>query len=274
MVGDIRAELFKQVRRPAAWLLLAIGVVLSMIFGYVIPYAGYAGGTSGPPDSDRGLPAMLPDAFVGSAIGGMPVFVGALALIFGVLVAGSEYGWETWKTVLAQGSSRLRVYAAKLVTATAGAFVLVLSLFLAAAAASAIVASMESQPLDWPSAVDIARGFGAGLLITTMWTSLGVLLGIALRSVALPIGLGLVWMLAIQNLITGIAAPLLDWVAQAQKGLPGPNAGSLVFSLGAPGDTPGVTGLVGSGQAVLVLTAYLLVFTVLGGWVLRRRDVL
>ena len=274
MWADVRAEVSKQVRRPAAWLLLSLASVLSLTFGYLVPYAGFAGGTSGPPNSDRGLAAMLPDQFVGSAIGGMPVFVGALALIFGVLVTGSEYGWETWKTVLTQSPSRLRVYGAKLVTIGAGVLVLVLTLLAAAGVASAVVASLEDRALDWPPFADVALGAGAGWLITVMWASLGVLMAIAFRSVALPIGLGLVWLLAIQNLLTAIAAPLLDWVAELQKGLPGPNAGSLVASLGAPTGTPGVGELVGSGQATLVLAAYLCAFTMVGGWLLHRRDIL
>ena len=114
----------------------------------------------------------------------------------------------------------------------------------------------------------------AGWLIAAMWPVLGALLGIALRGVALPVGLGLVWLLAVQNLLALIAAPLLDWVAQLQKALPGPNAGSLVAALGAGGDTPGVEALVGGGQAALIVGAYLLVFAAAGGALLRRRDIL
>lgn len=273
VLGNVRAEMTKQVRRPASWLLLGVAALLNLLFAYVIPYAGYTGATSGAPNSDRGLASMLPAQFVGNAIGGMPVFVGALALIFGVLVTGSEYGWETWKTVLAQGPSRLTVYAAKLTSVAAGVFVLVLTQFLLDAAASVVVASVENQPMSWPGVADVALGFGAGWLVTMTWAAFGIVLAVALRGVALPVGLGLVWLLAVQNLLAGIAAPLLDWVAQMQKGLPGPNAGSLVAALGATSDTPGVSELVGSGQAAMVLGAYVLAFCVLGGWLLRRRDI-
>jgi len=273
MLGDLRAELSKQLRRPSSWLLLAVAVVLSLTFGYLIPYAGLSGATSGPPGSDRGLASMLPDAFVGSALGGLPVFVGALALIFGVLVAGSEYGWETWKTVLAQGTSRFAVYGAKLLTMAVGVLVLVLALFAAAAGASALVAVVQDQPPHWPAVTEVLKGLGGGWLITMMWGTLGIALAVVFRSVALPIGLGLVWLLAVQNLLTSIAAPLLAWVAEAQKGLPGPNAGALVAGLGASTNTPGVSQLVGSGQAALVVAGYLLVFGGVGGWLLQRRDI-
>ncbi|CAM3912235.1 ABC transporter permease subunit [Kibdelosporangium persicum] len=270
MWADIRAEITKQVHRPAIWLLLGIAVVQTLTFAYVIPYAGYTGTTEGP--VSRGLTAMLPGQFVSGAIGGLPLFVGALALIFGVLVAGGEYGWETWKTVLSQRPSRVRVYSAKLVTVAAGTAILVLALLAFSASASVVVAALADQPMTWPSIVDIVRGFGAGWLVTMMWGALGMALGIVFRGVALPIGLGLVWMLAIQNLLSSIAAPLLDWVNEVQKGLPGPNAGALVASLIGTGP-PGVDPIVGGTQAGVVIVAYLVAFAVLGGWLLRRRDI-
>jgi ABC-2 type transport system permease protein len=269
--SNIRAEITKQVNRPAIWLLLVIAVVQTLTFAYVIPYAGFTGTASGP--VSRGLAMMLPEQFVASAISGLPLFVGALALILGVLVAGSEYGWETWKTVLAQRPSRVRVYGAKLVTVALGVLIFVVALLVFCAGASVLVAALENQPMTWPGVDEIVTGLGAGWLVTMMWGAGGVVLGIAFRGVAMPIGLGLVWMLAIQNLLSSIAAPLLDWVNTLQKGLPGPNAGAVVAALTGNTGTPGVDAIVGGGQATMVIVAYLVAFSVLGGWLLRRRDV-
>ena len=273
MLDDIRAETLKLVRRPAIWTLLVVALLLSLTFTYLVPYAGYAGGTGGP-TADRGLATMLPGQLVGNSIAGLPVFLGALMLILGVLAVGSEYAWGTWKTVLTQNPSRLRVYAAKLITVCLAALAGVLAVFAVGALASLAVALAEERPVHWPGAAELVAGIGAGWLIAAMWTVLGALLGIALRGVALPVGLGLVWLLAVQNLLTLIAAPLLESVAQVQKALPGPNAGSVAAALGAGADTPGVEALVSGGQAVLVVGAYLLVFAALGGFLLRRRDIL
>ncbi|MEV0810541.1 ABC transporter permease subunit [Micromonospora sp. NPDC050200] len=272
MSRSAHAELVKIVRRPASWLLLAITLVLSVVFTYLFPYASYAGGTGGP-NTDRTLPMLLPDHLVGNSLGGLPVFLGAIVLILGVLVVGGEYGWGTWKTVLSQGPSRLEVYAGKLLALAASALVVVLCVFALGAASSALIAVAESQPVRWPPVGDVLTGIGAGWLVATMWAMLGAVLAVALRAVALPVGLGLVWMLAVQNLLAAIAAPLLDWVAQVQKGLPGPNAGSLAAALGAPVDTPGVASAVGGGQAALVVAAYLVAFAVAGGWLLHHRDI-
>jgi ABC-type transport system involved in multi-copper enzyme maturation permease subunit len=272
MLGSFRAELIKLAKRPATWLLLGVALGLSLIFAYLVRYASYAGGTEGV-NTAGGLAVMLPGRLVGNSIGGLPVFLGAIVLINGVLVVGGEYGWSTWKTVLVQGPSRLTVYAAKLLALAVANVALMTAMFGVGAAASATIAAAENQPLVWPSVGDLAIGFGAGWLIASMWTALGVLLAVALRGVALAIGLGLVWMLAVQNLLAVIAAPLLDAVATLQKGLPGPNAGSLTAALGAATTTPGVEELVGAGQASLVVAAYLLGFAALGGVLLHRRDV-
>ncbi|GAA0366273.1 MULTISPECIES: ABC transporter permease [Micromonospora] len=272
MSRSFSAEIVKLVRRPSCWLLLGIALVTSLTFTYVLPYASIRSGTGGP-NSDRTLPMLLPDQLVGNSLGGLPIFLGAIVLIIGVLVVGSEYGWDTWKTVLSQGPSRLEVYAGKVLALAAAALVVVLAVFAVGAVAGTLIAVTESQPVRWPSIDDLLAGVGAGWLIAVTWTMLGVVLAVAMRSVALPVGLGLVWMLAVQNLLAGVAAPLLDWVAQVQKGLPGPNAGSLVAALGAPRDTPGVAVVVGAGQAVLVLAVYLIAFVLLAALLLRRRDI-
>jgi hypothetical protein len=273
MSDHLRGEAVKLVRRPAVWTLLGVALALSLTFSYLIPYAGYAGGTDGP-RAGRGLAALLPDQLVGNSVGGLPVFLGALMLILGVLTVGSEYAWGTWKTVLAQDPSRLRVYGAKLAVAVLAALAGVLAVFAAGAVVSAAIALAEDRPLHWPGGADLLTGIGAGWLIAAMWTVLGALLAVALRGVALPVGLGLVWLLAVQNLLALIAAPLLDAVATAQRALPGPNAGSLVAALGASPDTPGVAALAGGAQAAVVVAAYLAGFAVLGGVLLRRRDIL
>lgn len=273
MWGSTVAELVKLARRPATWLLFAVGLTSGLVFTYLVPYAAYAGGTGGF-RSERGLPALLPDRLVGNSLAGLPVFLGAIAVILGVLGAGSEYGWGTWKTVLVQGPSRLVVYAGKLAALAVLMLALMVSVFSVGAVTSGLIALAEDRPVDWPGIADLATGIGSGWLVAGMWAAFGVVLAVALRGVALAIGLGLVWMFAIQNLLAVVAAPLLDWVAQLQKGLPGPNAGSLVAALGSSPDTPGVAALVGAGQAAAVVVAYLVGFVAVGAALIQRRDVL
>jgi ABC-type transport system involved in multi-copper enzyme maturation permease subunit len=125
--------------------------------------------------------------------------------------------------------------------------------------------------------LELSRGIGAGWLVLGVWSLFGAALGTLFRSTSLAVGLGLVWALAIENLVRGFAG-LLGFLDVLQRGLPGTNAGSLVAALGAAtmdqtGGTPGVTTVVSGPQAVAVLIAYVVVLVVIAGFALRRQDV-
>ncbi len=106
------------------------------------------------------------------------------------------------------------------------------------------------------------------------WCLFGAMLAFLFRGMALPIGLGVVWIMGVENLIVNVAANLLDFAETLEKGLPGVNAGSLVAALdGAADGTPGVNTVVDGTQATLVLIAYAVVFVLIAGFALQRRDV-
>ncbi|MCZ2849396.1 ABC transporter permease subunit [Modestobacter sp. VKM Ac-2978] len=273
----VRAELTKLLRRPATWVLLGLWPALQLVFSTVIPYVSYQRGAT-----FEGLPpevllaSMLPDQLVLNSLSGLPLFGGALLLTLGALLAGSEYGWGTLKTLLGQGPRRLQVLAAQLLALLVVLAVAVLVSFALTALASGAIAAGESATADWPTVGRLLRGLGGGLLIAATWGALGLLLGHALRSTALPIALGLVWVLAVENLIVNVAAPLLGAFDTAQAALPGVNAGSLVAALAGPDAalrTPGVAATVDGTQAAWVLTGFLVLFTIVTGLLLTRRDV-
>ncbi len=281
MNGSYRAELLKLLRWPAMWILAALLLVLSQVFGYLIPYVGYrSGGGSGFAAGQTPaqlLADLLPGRLVPNTLGGFPMFAGAIALIIGGLTAGGEYGWGTLKTILVQRPRRLTVLAGKLLAVQTVILAVVLTAFAMDGLWSWVIAATEGRAADWPSLLDLGRGVGAGWLILGMWSLLGAFLGVLFRSTSLAVGLGLVWALAIENLVRGFAN-LLGFLDAFQRGLPGVNAGSLVASLGAatldqPGGTPGVTAVVSGAQALLVLCAYVVVLAVVAGVVLRRQDV-
>jgi hypothetical protein len=117
----------------------------------------------------------------------------------------------------------------------------------------------------------VAKSIGAGWLILCMWCTFGAALGIALRGTALSIGLGLIWVLVVENVLRAVAS-----IGTIEKGLPGVNAGSLVAGLGgatAKTSGDGVAAIVGGGQALAVVVLFLVVFGVGGGSLLLRRDV-
>jgi|tagenome__1003787_1003787.scaffolds.fasta_scaffold20434353_1 ABC-2 type transport system permease protein len=273
----VKAELVKLLRRPATWVLLGLWPTLQLVFSLIIPYVSYRRGSSyeGSPPSAL-LDSITPHRLVLNAISGLPLFGGALLLTLGALLAGSEYGWGTLKTLLAQGPRRLTVLAGQLLallTVLAGTLVFG---FLLTALCSWGIARAESVPADWPGVAELAQGLGGALLIACVWGSMGVFLGTALRGTALAIGLGLVWILAVENLVVNVAAPLLGFFDAAQAALPGVNAGSLVAGLAGPDAvlrTPGVAAIVDGGQAAWVLGGFLVLFTGLTALLVTRRDI-
>jgi ABC-type transport system involved in multi-copper enzyme maturation permease subunit len=179
------------------------------------------------------MPRLEPGRLVPNTLGGFPVFAGAIALTMGALVAGSEYGWGTLKTILTQRPGRGSVLAGKLLAIVTAILVVVLGVFALNALWSWVIAATEDRPADWPSALELAKGIGAGWLVLGTWSLVGAVLGILFRSTSLAIGLGLVWALAVENLVRGFAS-VIGFLDALQRGLPGTNAGSLVASLGAP----------------------------------------
>ena len=279
-VNVTRAELFKLVRRPAAWTLLAAALLLSETFGYLIPYLSYRSGSgTGPIDGASKadiLASTLPDQLIANAIGGFPVFAGALALAFGGLMFGGEYGWGTVKTLFTQRPQRLTVLAGQFVAMVVALAVSVLAMLCLGAVSSALIASSEGQPMNWLSALDLLKGYGAGLLILTMWASVGATLGVALRGVALPIGFGIVWVLGIENLLSAMAGTVMSALEPLRDVLPGVNGGSLASSLMSTRpipSPPGVSDSVDPTRALLTVAAYIVACVAFAAWNLRRRDV-
>jgi ABC-2 type transport system permease protein len=281
VLSTAAAELLKLVRRPAAWVLLAVAAILNQVFAYVVPYLSYTSGDGGGM-SDGATPhqllaSTLPDQLVANTIGGFAVFAGALALVLGALMFGGEYGWGTVKTMLTQRAGRATVLAGQFVALAVAVLTGVLVLYGLGAATSAAIALAEDQPMNWPSLLDLAQGIGYGWLILFTWAVLGAALGVLLRGIALPIGLGVVWVLGVENLVSAMADSVLDALQPVRDVLPGVNAGSLINTVlvNRPIEpAPGVTDAVDGSRAVLTLGCYLVVAAAIALWTIRRRDVI
>ncbi len=273
MLANFSAEILKLYKRPTTWVLLLVTLALSQIFNYLVPYAGYLSAEN-ERAAEQVLASTMPENLIPNSIAGFPLFAGALALTLGALLVGSEYGWGTLKTVLIQHPRRLSVYAGQLLALAVAVFAIVLVVFALGALTSYTIATSQAEAIEWPPLVDLAQGFASGWLILMTWCLFGAMLAFLFRGMALPIGLGVVWIMGVENLIVNVAANLLDFAETLEKGLPGVNAGSLVAALdGATDGTPGVNTVVDGTQATLVLIAYAVVFVLIAGFALQRRDV-
>jgi ABC-type transport system involved in multi-copper enzyme maturation permease subunit len=273
MRRNVTAELLVLRKRAATWILLGIWTFLGVFFAYVIPYA------LDPEDAPGGLDQYLPESLAGTLIAGFPFFGGVFALMLGVFALGSEYGWDTLKTLFTQRPGRLRVLAAKLAALGIVLVPFVLALFAAGAVASFVIAQIEGAPVNWPSAWLLMRAMAAGWLILAVWAALGVLLGILTRGTSLAIGVGILYALVIEGLLSAFAdsVSLLEPLTEAFLRA---NGYSIAVALGASAESiessgPGSFGgpFVDSAQALAVLAAFIAGFAALSALLLRRRDV-
>jgi ABC-2 type transport system permease protein len=272
VLGSYSAEMVKFVKRPAVWVIAGVWLVLLLAFTELFPFISYKSATNSRVASAL-LQPLLPAQLPGHAITGYPVWGGALILVLGALAMGSEYGWGTLKTMLSNRPARLTFYLAQVATLASATALLVAVAFALCTLSSVLIANSANQQVVYASASDLVRAMAAGWLILLMWSLLGVSLAIVFRGLALSIGLGLVWILAVENLIR-YTGTLIDAVGQVEKFMPGTDAGSLVASLGAASAVQtGVGSVVSGTQAVWSVALYMLFFAVSGAAVLLRRDV-
>ena len=279
LLASTRAELLRLRKWPVLWVMLGVGIVLDILFGYVFDYVSYRTGNSS--EVNEGVPPaallddLLPAGVPETTLQGMPMFGGALLLILGALTVGGGYGWGTWKTVFTQGVSRASAFGGTLTALASVVVAMVTATFLVNFGISALISAVESEPLVWPPLSVTGQSIGAGLLIYGMWASCGVLVGTLARSPALAVGLGLVWALAVENLLRGVAN-VLGGLQVVTDLLPGTAAGSLAGALGATtlGDdgAPGVLTALDGGPAALLLGIYIVAFATAAGLLITRRD--
>jgi ABC-2 type transport system permease protein len=280
MMSALRFEFDKLVRRPAFWWATVAAAVMAIIFGYVIPYlVGPASGgdepgsTQGEPGYSVPLELLLPERMVENAISGFPLFYLALALVLGALFAGSEYEWGTVRSIALWGPGRIQMLLAKAVVLVAMLVVVAVSAFLASAASAWVVAAIEGESTSPPPLDELVRGIGAAWLILAVGAMLGLGGATLARSSGAVIGVGLVYLFVIELLLRTFVSRSAAIEATA-KVLPGTNAGSLAGAFAETSEgAPGVTDLVGAGQAVGLLAGWLAVSVIVAMALFARRDI-
>jgi ABC-2 type transport system permease protein len=275
-MSSVAAELLVLRKRASTKILLGVWVALGLLFAYALPYLTYRNGGDGPRSP---LAMMLPERLADNLLGGFPFFGGVLSLMLGVLVVGGDFGWDTLKTVFTQGPSRVRVFGAK-VTALALALVpFTIVIFIGGAVASLLIAGAENAAVHWPSVWELARAIAAGWFVLAAWAAFGVFLAVASRGTALAIGLGILYALVIEGLVSALASQV-GWLDALVEYFLRANAYSLVTAIGVP--TSGLSDngpgsffgpFVGAGQAIVVMSVYAACFLVGAAALLHRRDV-
>jgi ABC-2 type transport system permease protein len=275
MIGTMRAEWRKLAHRPAN--LIAAGGVLAVVaLIYSVSYVEYTWPVAGQAaQAARLKEGIYPHDLIQNLMNGVIPLGAAMALVLGALATGSEYGWGTIKTILTLGPGRIQTLVARLAAAAVGVALLTALYYGAGAVASLVVAVVDGHAVVWPAAIDLVKAVGATWLVLYTFGLLGMALGFVFRQAAAAVGLGLVYLVVVEvivsRFITGFHGGDYQWIA---KGLSGANATALVQSFGQVlADPRAAAPLVGGTQAVATLAVYAVAFALASAALLRWRDV-
>lgn len=279
IVSAVAAEFIKSGRRPAIRIVGACWMVQIVLFAYLVPFLilQTAPNTSATPTRALLLGKLLPGNVDLTTAASFPIFGGAVMLILGVLLVGAEYRWGTWSTILTQGPSRLAILLGKFLSSALIVAIIVVISYVAAMLVSVALGIAMHARLQAPPIGRLALSLTVAILISYAWISLGMFLGVVFKSSTAALAVGLIYSLALENMISGFSS-VLHVLSPLRQLLVGVNSGSLVAALGAatqsaPDGTPGVVSVVGGTQATVALLIYALGTFALCLVLLQRRDV-
>jgi len=250
-----------------------------MLFSYLLPYFAFTSDSNFRP---RGLDKvllveLLPQNFVNNILASFPFFGGTIALIIGVLFLGSEYSWGTLTYAFTQRASRLKVFGGKMAALGVVLVPFVALVFLFAFFASLFIAVREGQAVELPPLWQVVRALGACWLIMAAWSSVGVMIAVLSRGTALAIGLGIIYALVIENVIT-VFGKQIELLSSLSKFLVRTSGYSLIYSLGATVQSEAGPGsffgdYLSVARSCAMLGGFVVLALVISAAVIRWRDV-
>jgi ABC-2 type transport system permease protein len=239
----IRSELLRLRTTRSTWVLLAVGLVLTL--GWA---AGVLANIGGIGASARGSIQMRADLLGASGVGLFPV------LLLGVVAVTGEFHHHTVTPTFLVTPNRWRVLAAK---AAACALVgpLVAVVLLAVTWTVGVLAGAIDPTLD----TALLAMTGRSMLVAACWALLGVGVGAAVRNQTVAVLVPLVWFLLIETLIPAYGlAMLVPW---------SPGGATIALTGGR------FAGVLPAWAALLLLVGYALALLVPGGRIIARRDI-
>ncbi|HUP33558.1 MAG TPA: ABC transporter permease [Gaiellaceae bacterium] len=247
-MSTVAAEFLKLRTTRVPYVLLFVAVAIAGIAA-----AGLVGSDS--LDDDRAL-ALAQGASFGTMF----------ATVLGILLVTNEYRHGTVMTTFLVEPRRVRVLAAKLVTAllTGAIFGLASAAVSAAVALPWLASKGESLALDGQA----LEGLGRLVLAFALSAALGAAVGAIIQSQVGAIVAVFVWALIAESLVGVLASWLLTDLGEpdpVSRYLPGSALGGVVGGQGSEYMLSGP-------PATLLAVAYIAVLSVLGAFVITRRD--
>lgn len=273
MGASFAVEFQKLGKRPATWVIGAIFVVLVILLGYGINYALIAVGGGPAAGAGRFVELLLPQNVAVAVLSTFGRVGAALAVIVGALAVGSEYRWDTLKSVLTRKPGRIGFLVGKLGALAAVVAILTVAVFVVGAIAGYIISLLQDASASLPAVGSLAGGLGAGWLILAAYAALGFFLAVIFRSAAISIAIGLVYVVVVEGIITSLGGRGGRVGEIISNAVPGGATTNLTGAF-APSAGLGASGpLAAPSLAAVVLGGYVVVLTGVAALVFLRRDV-
>lgn len=265
MGNAIKAEV-RKLTTTRLWWGMAIGIVVlgAGIASLVASFGGNSANSDNGVSSQTSLERASSVYTSGIGLGYL------LLLVIGILTIGMEYRHKTITSALLATPSRVGLIGAKIVALLIfGVLYGVLFLIASVGAGGAILAAKGEQVFPDPGS--LSRTLALSLLVLGLWALIGLGLGILIPNqvAALLIGVALAF------IIEPIAATILanvSWGETASKYFPS-RATEAILSQTQNGG-PNAAGPLDWWQGTLVLIAYAAIFTAIGTYLTKRRDIL
>ncbi len=286
MLRLLRSELYRLQRRWMPWIML--GVVILAAFGiYFLIWASTQAQIQAirtgqiqlqPGQTIEQLQETLlivtPQRVQDFGVSVVSGFGSAMLIVFAASHVGTEFGWGTFRTLLAHGASRSGFLVSKTVSLILYALAFMIVGTIAAIGASYTVSSVAGLSVgagvDFAEVARVAAKSGYTFL---PYMALALAIAVWSKSAGAGIAAGLV-----VYFVEGVVATLLvslnkDYAQIVNWGL-SRNASALTRTAGGPAtQDPTASTLPDPTQAAMVLAVYSVIFLALAYWRLRSRDV-
>lgn len=259
MLNILRTDIYKAIRTASFWVTLGLTIVSSMISSFVLFKVFSL--IVGSPEFDIGLEleqgASLPNFFQ-SVSEVMPECLFLIG-IFAVMFAISDFSHGTIKNIASKGYHREYIYLSKFVTTLIYA-VLSLALTFVTSFITAQIVINDSVPNFFDYNNDFAKELGYLSLQIVTYIAMAIFLATLIRSLgpALSVFLGFFFL---QSTVVDLINKFIHEILKSEFSIT-PYTISGAFS-----NPDHIT------QGVIVLCAYTLVFTVVGLYAFRKRDI-
>jgi len=290
VVRLLRSEIFRMRRRWMPWIMLGLVVVAAFAVYFLIWGSTQAqiellkSGQARPPGAPteeqlrETLVIVTPGRVQNFGVSVVSGFGSIMLIVFAASHVGTEFGWGTFRTLLAHGASRTGFLVSKAVSLLLYAAVLMFVGTVAAIAGSYVVSSIAG--LSTGSGVDVAevaRAAAKSGYTFIPYMALALAIAVWSKSAGAGIATGLVVYFA-EGLVATILVSLNKDYAQIVNWGLSRNASALTrtVSSGQAGPStqdPTASTLPDPTQAAIVLAVYTVIFLALAYWRLRSRDV-